>query len=166
MANICWCETALKGVACRRCHTTLEGAGCWCHTTLVSHHRVLQIFDSAFYKFLTPRFTNFDSAFYKFWLRVLQILTRRFTNFWLRVLQILTPRFTNFWLRVLQIHSTPRFTTCRPTNASRLFHVASNMEHLHDYHGGWDNREVMQLGNKWANDILSATWKDVRGNYI
>ena len=118
MANMCWCETTLKGVACRRCHTTLEGAGCWCHTTLVSHHRVLQI--------LTPRFTNFDSAFYKFWLRVLQILTPRFTNFdsafykfltprftnfWLRVLQILNPRFTNFWLRVLQIHSTPHFTS-------------------------------------------------------
>ena len=42
--------------------------------------RVLQIFESAFYKFwvrvlqiLSPRFTNFESAFYKFWVRVLQV---------------------------------------------------------------------------------------------
>ena len=82
MANILY-----VGVTCRRLSTVRViprwkalVVACWCHSTLVSHHRVLQIltprftnFDSAFYKFLTPRFTNFDSAFYKF-------LTPRFTN--------------------------------------------------------------------------------------
>ena len=63
--------------------------------------RVLQIFESVFYKFLSPRFTNFESAFYKFLVRVLQILSPRFTNF--------GSAFYKFLVSVLQIYTRPFF---------------------------------------------------------
>ena len=74
-------------------------------------------FESAFYKFLSPRFTNFESAFYKFCVRVLQILSPRFTNF--------GSAFYKFWVRVLQIFESAFYKSSPVRVLQYAVHVAA-----------------------------------------